>query len=175
MNNYTHILVAVDFSSSADQVLTKARDIAQRNNARLSLLHVVEYMPPVDYGNDALISDWVIDDSEMHQELMSLALQTIGLKDIETAVSGEEGVDKFKETPYDLVVVDTLLPKMDGFEVCQALRALGGTAVKIVLLTGVVDAVDAVKAKDVGVDDYCVKTDDFHPFVKAVENVFSDS
>ena len=65
MNDYTHILVAVDFSSTADQVLIKARDIAQRNNARLSLLHIVEFMPPVDYGNDAMISNWVIDDSEM--------------------------------------------------------------------------------------------------------------
>ena len=117
----------------------------------------------------------IIDDSEMHQELMSLALQTIGLKDIETAVSGEEGVDKFKETPYDLVVVDTLLPKMDGFEVCQALRALGGTAVKIVLLTGVVDAVDAVKAKDVGVDDYCVKTSDPQQIITAVKSLIGEA
>ena len=65
MNDYTHILVAVDFSSSAGQVLTKARDIAQRNNARLSLLHVVEYMPPVDYENIPMYSNWVFDDKVM--------------------------------------------------------------------------------------------------------------
>ncbi len=48
MGEYVHILMAIDFSKSADQVLVKARDIAQRNNAKLSLLHVVEYMPPVE-------------------------------------------------------------------------------------------------------------------------------
>lgn len=65
MNDYTHILVAVDLSGSADQVIIKARDIAQRNNARLSLLHVVEYMPPMDYGSEPMISNWGVDEDEM--------------------------------------------------------------------------------------------------------------
>ncbi len=69
MSDYTHILVAVDFSASADQVLAKARDIAQRNNAKLSMLHVVEYMPPVDYANDPmLVSNLEIDENEMLEQ-----------------------------------------------------------------------------------------------------------
>ncbi len=68
MGEYVHILMAIDFSKSADQVLVKARDIAQRNNAKLSLLHVVEYMPPVDYANDSMISNWVIDDNLMLEQ-----------------------------------------------------------------------------------------------------------
>jgi len=43
MSDYTHVLAAIDFSSCAERVLSKAHEIAQRNNARLSLLHVVEY------------------------------------------------------------------------------------------------------------------------------------
>jgi universal stress protein A len=65
MNDYTHILLAVDFTASADQLVIKARDIAQRNNAKLSLLHVVEYLPPIDYVNDTISSYWVINDNEM--------------------------------------------------------------------------------------------------------------
>jgi len=66
MSDYTHILVAVDFSASADQVVSKARDIAKRNNARLSLLHVVEYMPPIAYDYDPmLISNWAVNDEQM--------------------------------------------------------------------------------------------------------------
>ena len=68
MSDYTHILLAIDFSTSANQVLAKARDIAQRNNAKLSLLHVVEYMPPVDYANDPMVSNWVINDNEMLEQ-----------------------------------------------------------------------------------------------------------
>ncbi|GMR01451.1 MAG: universal stress protein [Gammaproteobacteria bacterium] len=65
MGDYTHILVAVDFTESAEKILVKARDIAQRNHAKLSMLHVVEYMYPVDYVNDPVASNWVVDDVEI--------------------------------------------------------------------------------------------------------------
>jgi universal stress protein A len=66
MNAYNHILVAVDLSAAADQVLTKARKIAQLNHARLSLLHVVEYLPPIDYLNDSLMDiNWVTEEKVM--------------------------------------------------------------------------------------------------------------
>jgi len=69
MSDYKHILVAVDFSTSAAQVLTKAREISARNNAKLSLLHVVEYLPPIDSVYEpALSSNWVIDEAEMLEQ-----------------------------------------------------------------------------------------------------------
>lgn len=76
MNDYKHVLAAIDFSRSADQVLEKARDIALRNNARLSLLHVVEYMPPMDYGSEPMISNWGVDEDEM-QEQAEQSLQSV--------------------------------------------------------------------------------------------------
>lgn len=66
MSLYTHILVAIDFSTAADLVLSKAQAIAQRNKARLSLLHVVEYLPPIDYVNDSLLDiNWVAEEKVM--------------------------------------------------------------------------------------------------------------
>ncbi len=66
MTDYNHILVAVDFSHSSEQVLNKARDIASRNNAKLSLLHIVEYLPPIDTAYEPFVgSNWGIDDTEM--------------------------------------------------------------------------------------------------------------
>ena len=112
MNDYTHILVAVDFSSSADQILTKACDIAQRNNARLSLLHVVEYMPPIDYANDSMVSTWVIDDNEM-LESAKQSLEKISkqhkLKNVELKVefgTPKHEISQFvKDKQCDLVVI----------------------------------------------------------------------
>ena len=67
MSNYTHILMAVDFTKSGEQILAKALDIAELNNAKLSMLHVVEYTPPVDYANDPMaIRD--IDDNKMLEQ-----------------------------------------------------------------------------------------------------------
>jgi universal stress protein A len=65
MNDYTHVLAVVDLSASAEQILLKARDITQRNNATLSLLHVVEYLPPIDYENFPMYSNWAVDDEQM--------------------------------------------------------------------------------------------------------------
>lgn len=71
--------MAVDFTKSAEQILNKARDIARHNNAKLSLLHVVEYVPPVDYANDPMGSNWVIDDNEM-LERAKMSLQKFSEK-----------------------------------------------------------------------------------------------
>jgi len=68
MSDYTHILMAVDFTKSAEQILAKALDIAERNNAKLSMLHVVEYIPPVDYVNDPMAINWVVGDNEMLEQ-----------------------------------------------------------------------------------------------------------
>ena len=61
---------------------------------------------------------------------------------------------------------------MDGFEVCRQIKeSLAPNAPKIIVMTGTIDAVDAVKARKMGADDYCVKTADGIPLMKAVENL----
>ena len=112
MSDYTHILVAIDFTKSADQVLAKARDISQRNKAKLSLLHVVEYMPPVDYANDPMVSNWVIDDNEMLEQAKK-SLQKFSkqhnLKEVDLIVqfgSPKHVISQFVEDKQcDLVII----------------------------------------------------------------------
>jgi len=66
MSDYQHILVAIDFSESSADVLNKAQDIAARNKAKLSLLHIIEYLPPIDSVYEpVLTSNWVVDETEM--------------------------------------------------------------------------------------------------------------
>ncbi len=66
MSHYNHILIAIDFSPAADHVLSKALDLARDNEARISLLHVVEYMPPPDYLSDSLVNtDWIVEEKVM--------------------------------------------------------------------------------------------------------------
>jgi universal stress protein A len=85
MNDYKHVVAAIDFSRSADQVLIKARDIAQRNNARLSLLHVVEYMPPIDYESEPLISNWGVDEEDMLEQAEQSLQKISGQHKLENA------------------------------------------------------------------------------------------
>ena len=80
MTQYTHILVAIDFSDSASSILNKARQIAERNKAKLSLLHVVEYLPPIDSAYEPILaSNWSIDEQQLlsraESSLQQLCLQ----------------------------------------------------------------------------------------------------
>lgn len=66
MADYKNILVPIDFSSSAEQVINRALDIARRNNARLNLLHVVEYLPPIDIAYEPAASvGWDVNEADM--------------------------------------------------------------------------------------------------------------
>jgi len=113
MNDYKHILVAVDFSTSTDQVLTKASNIAQRDKAKLTLMHVVEFLPPIDsiYGPiDA--NNWIINESEMlkhaEQSLQKL-IEKKNLKNTDFKVrlgTPKHEISQFvKDQQCDLVVM----------------------------------------------------------------------
>lgn len=72
----------------------------------------------------------------------------------------------------NLVIIDTLLPDIDGFEVCRRIKAAKGKpSPAVIVITGFIDAVDAVKAKKMGADDYCVKTSDFSQLVGAAKKL----
>lgn len=114
----------------------------------------------------------VIDDNKDDLLLIQRYLKEADCNNIITAESGEEGVKKVKEERPDVVVLDTLLGKEDGFEVCSKIRkATGPTTPKIIIITGAIDAVDAVKAKKSGADDYCAKTSDCGLLLEAVKKL----
>ncbi len=63
MPAYQHILAAVDFASSAEQVCAQAAELADQFKARVTLLHVVEYLPPLDVAYEPITpTDWMVDE-----------------------------------------------------------------------------------------------------------------
>jgi universal stress protein A len=113
MSVYSHILVAIDFSAAAGQVLKKAQTIAQRDKARLSLLHVVEYMPPIDYMNDSLLDiNWVTEEKvmlehardQMKQFVRKHKLENVDLE-VELGTPKHEISRYVKEQQCDLVIL----------------------------------------------------------------------
>jgi len=62
MANYKNILVAVDFSDAVDSVILKAIDVAKRNQAKMTLFHVIEYLPPMDVSYEPILNtNWAMD------------------------------------------------------------------------------------------------------------------
>jgi two-component system, OmpR family, response regulator MprA len=96
----------------------------------------------------------VVDDDPKITRMLKRALSFEGYS-VETASSGAAGIETAEQHHPDLVILDILMPGMDGIEVCRQLRAAGDTP--ILLLTAKDDVQDRVEGLDNGADDYVVK------------------
>jgi DNA-binding response OmpR family regulator len=96
----------------------------------------------------------LVDDEKPLQKLLSFPLEKDGY-DVTPASDGQEALDRFAEADFDLVVLDVMLPKVDGIEVCRRLRA--HSSVPIIMLTAKGDEIDKVLGLEMGADDYITK------------------
>lgn len=97
----------------------------------------------------------VIDDDEKITSMLRRGLAFEGY-DVFTANNGVEGLKMMLSADPDLVVLDVMMPQLDGFEVCRRLRE-GGSTVPILMLTAKDEVENRVKGLDIGADDYLVK------------------
>jgi len=116
----------------------------------------------------------IIDDNEGDRRLIHDVLDNANFHmDISMAENGEEGLQKVKEFKSGMiVVVDTMMPGMDGFETCKKIKEMAIGAL-VIICTGVVDAVDAAKARAAGADDYCVKTADGGSLINSIRDLIA--
>ncbi len=96
----------------------------------------------------------LVDDEESVQKLLSYPLERDGFRVIQ-ARNGEEALERLEGEQIDLIVLDLMLPKLDGLEVCKRVRAK--SAVPIIMLTARDDEVDKVLGLEIGADDYITK------------------
>ena len=96
----------------------------------------------------------VVDDEASIRRILETRLSMIGY-DVVTAADGEEALDVFRSTSPDLVVLDVMMPKLDGYGVCQELRK--ESDIPIIMLTALGDVADRITGLELGADDYVVK------------------
>jgi DNA-binding response OmpR family regulator len=96
----------------------------------------------------------LVDDEDAVQKLLAYPLERDGFRVVQ-ARDGEEALARFAQEPVDLVVLDLMLPKLDGLEVCKRLRA--SSTVPIIMLTARDDELDKVLGLELGADDYITK------------------
>lgn len=96
----------------------------------------------------------VVDDEKLIVKGISFSLQADGME-VDAAYDGESALQKIREKSYDLVILDLMLPGMDGMEVCQAVREFSD--VPVIMLTAKLEDMNKILAFDKGVDDYLTK------------------
>ena len=97
----------------------------------------------------------VVDDEPAVRRALERALR-LDKYDVELAVNGEEALDRLAERPVDAVILDVMMPGVDGLEVCRRMRAAGDKT-PVLMLTARDAIDDRVLGLDVGADDYLVK------------------
>lgn len=96
----------------------------------------------------------VVDDEKLIVKGVRFSLEQDGME-VDCAYDGEEALEKIKANDYDIVLLDIMLPKMDGFEVCQQVREFSD--VPILMLTAKGDDMDKILGLEYGADDYITK------------------
>jgi DNA-binding response OmpR family regulator len=96
----------------------------------------------------------LVDDEQSIQTLLSYPLRKDGYH-VTSAQDGREALERFTEARFDLVILDLMLPKLDGVEVCRELRSK--SQVPIIMLTAKGSETDKVAGLEVGADDYITK------------------
>ena len=96
----------------------------------------------------------LVDDEQAVQTLLTYPLRKEGYE-VVGAADGHEALNRFSEERFDLVVLDIMLPKLDGIEVCRRLRT--HSQVPIIMLTAKGDEIDKVAGLEMGADDYITK------------------
>lgn len=96
----------------------------------------------------------VVDDEKLIVKGIRFSLEQDEMK-VDCAYDGQEALDKAREGDYDLILLDVMLPRMDGFEVCRAVREFSN--VPIVMLTAKGDDMDKIMGLEYGADDYITK------------------
>jgi two-component system, OmpR family, response regulator MtrA len=96
----------------------------------------------------------IVEDDPSIRETTAIGLEGAGFR-VREAADGREALDRFRQEPFDLVVLDLMLPEVDGYEVCRDLRRT--SSVPIVMLSARSDTVDIVVGLELGADDYVTK------------------
>jgi two-component system, OmpR family, response regulator MtrA len=110
----------------------------------------------------------LVEDDASIREIATLGLQRAGFR-VTATWDGRDGLMRFRHDPFDLVILDVMLPSLDGFDVCREIRK--ESRVPIVMLTARTDTTDVVVGLELGADDYVTKPFELPELVARVRAV----
>ncbi len=114
----------------------------------------------------------LVEDDASIREIASLGLEQAGFR-VTSSGDGREGLLQFRQSAFDLVVLDVMLPSLDGFEVCREIRKDSQTP--IVMLTARADLHDVIVGLELGADDYMTKPFELPELVARIKAVLRRS
>lgn len=113
----------------------------------------------------------VIEDDASIQKVLKARLEKAGYE-VGVASTGAEGLEIVKALKPDAIILDVMLPDANGFDLCRQIKEMD-ELFKVIIYTGKLEAVDARRARQVGADDFTVKTVDFKYLLESIAKLTS--
>ncbi len=110
----------------------------------------------------------IVDDESVIREILVDWLQEAGMETW-TAANGKEGLKRLHEHKPDLVISDVMMPEMNGYDFCKAVRR--ETDAAIIMMTGVPRHAEELKANNLDIDDYVIKPIEMLDFIRRIQEI----
>ncbi len=114
----------------------------------------------------------VVDDEDALRTVLSGELANEGY-DVRTAADGDDAINELEKAPYNLVLLDIKMPRLNGFEVLKFIKEKHNNT-KVVMLTGFADLKNAIESKKLGADDFVSKPYDLVDLLTTIERVLNE-
>lgn len=116
----------------------------------------------------------IAEDNPQHLELLETYLEALPHLRVISAINGEEALAKVHEESPDLVLLDIMMPKMSGFEVCKRIKGDPKTRdILVVMVTALNETSDVERAAECGTDDYLAKPVDRKALIDLINNLLT--
>ena len=116
----------------------------------------------------------IVDDNQQNLELLEVYLEDMAGVSVQTATDGINAMSKIAEDPPDLILLDIMMPRMSGFEVCKQLKSNPKTRdILVVMVTALNETGDIERASECGADDYLSKPIDRRALVNLVKTLLA--
>lgn len=113
----------------------------------------------------------VIDDDPLSRRMIIATLEEAGHEAF-ASLDFEDALRKIRQTPPDLILLDVVMPEISGFDACRKIKDMFQPhPPPVIVMTGKLDAIDPIKARKMGADDFVVKTSDMAVLVEAVQKI----
>ena len=123
--------------------------------------------PLPDLGTATIL---IVDDNQQNLELMQAYLEGIGCH-ILTATDGDEAIEIVEKSPPDLMLLDVMMPRVSGFQVCEKLKSQPSTRDIIIMVTALNEVGDYERAKECGTNDFIAKPVNKHELITRVRSL----
>jgi len=133
-------------------------------------MQAIDYIKENDFGDDMQRKVLVIEDNSDIAHLLQVNLTDIACQ-VETAGNGRDGLDLALNNEFDLIILDLMLPQLDGIEVCRRIRAKN-SFIPILMLTARTSELDRVLGLEMGADDYMTKPFSIRELLARVKAIF---